>query len=215
MTNGRIPDMPPKQHRNLIAILRGIQPHEAVDIATVLIEAGITIIEVPLNSPDPLTSIKNITEAHGDAALFGAGTVLSPQAVVDVANAGGKLIISPDTNPAVIDKTKELGLLSYPGAFTASECFTALRHGADGLKIFPSLLLGSSGLSALRAVLPPETAVFAVGGVGPKNFAEWADAGANGFGIGTAVYQPGDTPADVKQKAKALVAAYEKMEQNK
>lgn len=205
--------MPPKQHRNLIAILRGIQPHEAVDIATALIDAGITMIEVPLNSPDPLTSIKNMTDTLGDTALFGAGTVLTPEAVADVAKAGGKLIVSPDTNPAVIDKTKELGLLSYPGVFTASECFTALRHGADGLKIFPSFILGSSGLAALRAVLPPETSVFAVGGVGPKNFSEWGVAGANGFGIGTAVYQPGDSAAKVKQKAKALVAAYDKMDQ--
>ena len=207
--------MPPKQHRNLIAILRGIKPDEAVEIATALIDAGITMIEVPLNSPDPLTSIASMTEALGDAALFGAGTVLTPEDVANVAKAGGKLIVSPDTNPAVIDKTKELGLLSYPGVFTASECFTALRHGADGLKIFPSFILGSSGLSALRAVLPPNTQVFAVGGVGPKNFAEWTTAGANGFGIGTAVYQPGDSAAKVKQKAKALVAAYDIVDSKK
>ncbi|MGR3661622.1 MAG: 2-dehydro-3-deoxy-6-phosphogalactonate aldolase [Paracoccaceae bacterium] len=199
--------------RNLIAILRGIKPDEAVDIAAALIDAGITMIEVPLNSPDPLTSIKNMIDVHGDKALFGAGTVLTPQDVEDVAKAGGKLIVSPDTNPAVIEKTKALGLLSYPGTFTASECFTALRHGADGLKIFPSFVLGSAGLAALRAVLPHKTKIFAVGGVGPKNFAEWRTAGANGFGIGTAIYQPGDSAANVKQKARALVAAYDKMDQ--
>lgn len=199
-------------HRKLIAILRGVRPEEAVDVAAALIKAGVTMIEVPLNSPYPLTSIKNLTEAFGDTAVLGAGTVLSPDDVAAVADAGGKLIVSPDCNPAVIDKTKSLGLLSYPGVFTASEAFTALRHGADGLKLFPSFALGSSGLSALRAVLPAGTEVFAVGGVGPKNFGEWRNAGADGFGIGTAIYQPGDSPDDVAAKARALVSAYDKLE---
>jgi 2-dehydro-3-deoxyphosphogalactonate aldolase len=195
--------------RNIIAILRGIGPDDAEAIASVLIEAGITKIEVPLNSPEPLTSIEKMTRKFGDSALFGAGTVLTVEDVAGVADAGGMLIVSPDCNPDVIDATKAAGLLSYPGVFTASECFTALRHGADGLKIFPSFLMGPTGLAALRAVLPSTAEVFAVGGVGPDNFAAWFKAGAIGFGIGTAIYQPGDNVATVREKARILVAAYD------
>lgn len=200
-------------HRKLIAILRGVGPDEVTDICAVLIKTGVTMIEVPLNSPDPLESIGRIVKTFGDAAVFGAGTVLSPQDVVDVAEVGGQLIVSPNCYPEVIDKTKALGLLSYPGVFSPSECFTALRHGADGLKIFPAVLMGPAGLSALRAVLPPETAVYAVGGAGADNFAEWRAAGADGFGIGTAIYRPGDSAADVQRKAEVLVAAYDRMDQ--
>lgn len=195
--------------REIIAILRGIHPHEIADIANVLVESGITKIEVPLNSPDPFTSIGKLASAVGDKAMVGAGTVLTLRDVEQVADAGGKMIVSPDCNPEVIQATKSAGLHSYPGVFTATECFTALRNGADGLKIFPSFLMGPTGLSALRAVLPAHTAIYAVGGVGQDNFIPWFEAGATGFGIGTGIYKPGDSPQDVAEKAQKIVTAYD------
>ena len=195
--------------RKIIAILRGIKPSETVAVSEVLIDAGITAIEVPLNSPEPLDSISRIVEAFGDQGLIGAGTVLTPDDVQSVANAGGHMIVSPDCNPEVIRQTKALGLASYPGVFTPTECFTALRNGANGLKIFPSFLMGTKGLSAIRAVLPLETETYAVGGVGPGNFANWFRAGATGFGIGTGIYKPGFSPAEVRSRAEAIVAAYD------
>lgn len=195
--------------RKIIAILRGIKPAEAEAISEVLIEAGITSIEVPLNSPEPLDSIERIVTAFGDHGLIGAGTVLTPDDVHSVANVGGRMIVSPDCNPEVIRQTKALGLASYPGVFTPTECFTALRNGADGLKVFPSFLMGVKGLSAIRAVLPEETETYAVGGVGPDNFSDWFKSGVTGFGIGTGVYKPGFSPADVRDRAKDIVAAYD------
>jgi len=195
--------------RNIIAILRGITPPEALEITKRLIEAGITRIEVPLNSPSPFESIGAMVREFGDSALIGAGTVLREADVVRLAEVGGRMVVSPDCNPAVIEATKSAGLLSFPGVFTASECFTALRHGADGLKIFPSFLMGPKGLSALRAVLPPNTQTFAVGGVGPANFADWAASGVSGFGIGTGIYTPGLDAGDVAQRAADIVSAYD------
>ncbi len=200
--------------RNIIAILRGITPDEAPMIAGVLISAGITKIEVPLNSPDPFLSIQLMTEAFGDKALIGAGTVLTPAQVAQVKDAGGKLIVSPNTDPAVITATKAAGLLSYPGAMTPTECFTALQAGADGLKMFPGELIGPTGLRAIRAVLPKGTEVLAVGGANAGNFAAWVSAGADGFGIGSALYKPGDDAATVDEKARAIVAAYDAVMHN-
>ena len=195
--------------RNVIAILRGIQPSEAVEVCQVLIDEGITTIEVPLNSPDPLKSIGLMAEVFGDNAFIGAGTVLSAEQVADVAAVGGKLIVSPDCNPAVIDATKAAGLASYPGVATPTECFTALRHGADGLKLFPSFLVGIEGLKAISAVLPAGTKTYAVGGAGPDNFAEWMKAGVTGFGIGTAIYKAGFSANDVRLRAQSIVTAYD------
>lgn len=195
--------------REIIAILRGVTPDEVLGIGQALVAAGIDRIEVPLNSPDPLASISILADALGDRALIGAGTVLTVKDVHDVKDAGGQIVVSPDTNPAVIDATKASGMLSFPGVATPSECFTALRHGADGLKFFPAFLVGPKGLSAIRAVLPKGTKTYAVGGVGPANFADWFAAGVTGFGIGTGVYTVGLTAAEVGDRAKAIVAAYD------
>ena len=196
-------------NRKLIAILRGVTKDEVIDIATVLIDAGISSIEVPLNSPEALVSIGKLAEAFGDQALIGAGTVLTRQDVENVAKAGGRMIVSPNCNPDVIQATKALSMFSYPGVMTATECFAALEHGADGLKFFPSFLLGTAGLSALKAVLPASAETYAVGGVGPDNFKEWIDAGVTGFGLGTGIFKPGFTTDDVVTRASAIVAAYD------
>jgi 2-dehydro-3-deoxyphosphogalactonate aldolase len=195
--------------RALIAILRGLDPGAALAVGGALVEAGITRIEVPLNSPEPLESIRRLAEAFGDRALVGAGTVLSPAEVEAVARAGGRLVVSPNCDPAVIRATTACGMASFPGVFTATECFAALAAGADGLKVFPAFLMGTAGLQAIRAVLPPGTAVYTVGGVGPESFAEWRAASADGFGIGTALYQPGWTAETVAERARVVVGAYD------
>ena len=195
--------------RPIIAILRGVTPDDAVAVAQACIDAGITRIEVPLNSPDPLTSIRRMADAHGDVAEIGAGTVLTPDDVGRVRDAGGRLIVSPNCDARVIMATKAAGMASWPGVMTPTECFAALKAGADGLKIFPASLIGPAGVKAMRAVLPPDCPVYAVGGAGPENFADWLKAGADGFGIGTALYTPGLTAGQVATRARTIVTAYD------
>lgn len=195
--------------REIIAILRGVTPDEVLPIADQLRTAGIDKIEVPLNSPNAFESIEKLALAHGDSALIGAGTVLTPDDVQRVQNVGGAMVVSPDCNVDVIAKTKALGMQSFPGVLTPTEAFTALHAGADGLKFFPASLVGPSGLKAMLAVLPNGTKTYAVGGAGPANFKEWFAVGVTGFGIGTAIYKPGDTAETVAGKAAKIVAAYD------
>lgn len=195
--------------RELIAILRGITPREAVPIAHALVEAGITKIEVPLNSPDPYDSIAAMITACGKDALIGAGTVLTEAQVHELARIGAQLVVSPDCNAQVIKATRAAGMLSYPGILTPTEAFAAIRAGASGLKLFPASLVGADGLKAMRAVLPPEMPVYAVGGVGPADFAIWRQAGAAGFGLGTAIYAPGLSAEQVATRARQIVTAWE------
>lgn len=196
--------------RPIIAILRGLTPPEAIPVAHALIGAGITRLEVPLNSPDALRSIAAMLRDFGTDAQIGAGTVLTTEQVTAVAGIGGRMIVSPNCNPDVIRATIAAGLDSYPGVMTPTEAFAALDAGATALKLFPGDLIGAAGLRAMRAVLPQGTGLWAVGGVSASNMGEWLQAGAAGFGIGTSIYRPGDDAAQVAEKARALVAAYDK-----
>jgi 2-dehydro-3-deoxyphosphogalactonate aldolase len=191
----------------LIAILRGVHPHEAAAIAAALEAAGIAIIEVPLNSPDPLASIATLARDFGDRVLIGAGTVMTQAQVADIALAGGRLIVTPHADPAITRAAKSRGLIAVPGFFTPAEAFTMLAAGADALKLFPAEAASPAVLRALRAVLPTDTAVLPVGGIDASNIPAWRTAGAAGFGIGSAIYKPGDTAATVAAKARTLLAS--------
>ena len=189
----------------LIGIIRGVTPGEAEAIGEAIYEGGIRIIEVPMNSPDPLKSIALLAKRLGERALVGAGTVLDPSQVEQVKAAGGRIIVSPDTNIDVVAAAAAAGLVSSPGYFTPSEAFAAIRAGADALKLFPAEGASPSVLKAQLAVLPSDIPVLAVGGVKPNNMRPWLDAGATGFGLGGGLYKPGQSPADTLAKARAYV----------
>lgn len=191
----------------LIAILRGLTPDHAVMIGEALVKSGIRIIEVPLNSPDPFTSIALMSAALGDRALVGAGTVLEPEQVSRVGEAGGRIVVSPNCDPAVIGRTVAAGLVSAPGYFTPSEAFAALAAGAHALKLFPAEAAGPAVVKAQRAVLPKHVPLVVVGGVTPAAIAAYRQAGASGFGLGSALYQPGDGAETVSRRASAFLAA--------
>ena len=192
----------------LIGILRGMRPDEAVAIGQSLLDAGFRVIEVPLNSPEPLESIRLLAAAFGDWARIGAGTVLTVQQVREVATAGGTLIVSPNANPDVIRATKAAGLWSAPGVATPTEGFAALDAGADMLKLFPAEQIGPAVVKAWRAVFPRDVPLVPVGGVTSDNMRAFVAAGAAGFGLGSALYKPGMSPADVRRAADAFLVAY-------
>ncbi len=191
----------------VIAILRGIKPGEAESIGHALEEAGVAIVEVPLNSPDPLASITALAKAFGDRMLIGAGTVMSAEKVGQVSDAGGKLIVTPHAELSVTRAAKEAGLFAVPGFFNPTEAFALLREGADAIKLFPAEVVGPPMLKALKAVLPKDTLVIPVGGIDGASMAPWIAAGADGFGAGSSIYKPGDDTKSVKENAKALIAA--------
>ena len=195
--------------REIIAILRGVTPDEAKSVCEALIEAGITIIEIPLNSPEPMVSIASAAKAFVGRAEIGAGTVLTVADVDGVRAAGGTLVVSPDANEEVIRRTRELGMTSYPGVFTPTEAFRAIRAGANGLKFFPAEVLGAAGIKAMKAVLPGDIPVYAVGGANPDNFREYFAAGCAGFGLGSYIFKPGMALSEIAQRAKAAVASYD------
>lgn len=190
----------------LVAIIRGVTPDDAEAIGAALFAAGIRIIEVPLNSPDPLASVRKLAGSLGDRALVGAGTVLDPGEVARVQAAGGRLIVSPNTDPAVIRATVAAGLVSCPGYFTPSEAFTALEAGAHALKFFPAEAATPAVLRAHKAVLPKDVPVIVVGGVTPDSMRSWREAGADAFGLGSGLYKPGQSAAETAGKARAYVA---------
>lgn len=191
----------------LVAIIRGVTPGEAADVGRALFDGGIRIIEVPLNSPQPFESIGIIAEALGDDALVGAGTVLDAADVERVRAAGGRIVVSPNMNPAVIAATVEAGIVSSPGVFTPTEAFRALDCGAHALKLFPAEAASPAVVKALRAVLPGGTRLIVVGGVTVDSIPAWLEAGADGFGPGSALYRPGQSAEETLSKARAFVAA--------
>ena len=201
----------PAMRRPLIAILRGIKPDEILAALDVLIEAGFTAIEVPLNSPDPFRSIEQAARNAPETCLIGAGTVLTVEDVERLNDAGGRLLVSPNVVPAVIEKAGRYGMVSMPGVMTPTEAFAALDAGASALKFFPAGALGAKGIAAIRAVLPSGTEIGAVGGVSEENFADYAAVGVRTFGLGSSLYKPGMTPAEIGARARAAVEAYDRL----
>lgn len=199
----------PKLKRPLVAILRGVRPDEVGAIGATLIDAGFEMIEVPLNSPDPLRSIELLAKRYGAGCVIGAGTVLSAADCASVADAGGRLMVSPNIDPDVLSMAHKRGMITLPGVFSPTEALMAQRAGASALKFFPASVLGPSGITAIRAVLPADTVIAAVGGVSDKNFAAYVAAGVRAFGLGSSLYKPGMTAADVAVTARATIKAYD------
>ncbi|MBD8553997.1 2-dehydro-3-deoxy-6-phosphogalactonate aldolase [Rhizobium sp. CFBP 8762] len=199
----------PILRRSLVAILRGVRPDEVEGIVGALIEEGFEAIEVPLNSPDPISSIEKIAKTFGASCLIGGGTMLSVEDVDRVADVGGKLMVSPNVDPEVIARTTERGLVSMPGVFTPSEALLALKSGASALKFFPAGALGVAGISAIKPILPKDAIIGAVGGVSDISFADYAKIGIRTFGLGSSLYKPGDGVETVRTRAKAAIQAYD------
>jgi 2-dehydro-3-deoxyphosphogalactonate aldolase len=199
----------PKLRRGLVAILRGLTPKEAVAVGEAVHAAGIEAIEVPLNSPEPFASIEQLVAALPATALVGAGTVLTPGDVDDLYQAGGRLLVSPNIDAGVMARAAHHGLVTMPGVFTPTEAFQAIRLGASALKFFPASVLGPGGIAAMRAVLPRDVIVGAVGGVSEKDFSGYGAAGVSVFGLGSSLFKPGMTPAEVGERARAAVAAWD------
>ena len=195
----------------LIAILRGVTPDEVVPISAVLIEAGFAMIEVPLNSPEPIESIARLQAEFGDRVLVGAGTVTLPSRVAGIAATGAKLLVMPHADVAVIRAAKDAGMICVPGIMTPTEGFAALAAGADALKLFPAELAGPPTLRAMRSVFPPGTLFLPVGGITPDTMGGFLKAGAAGFGLGSALYRPGDSVATVAAKAAAFATAWRRL----
>ncbi|PBC05395.1 2-dehydro-3-deoxy-6-phosphogalactonate aldolase [Mesorhizobium sp. WSM3860] len=199
----------PKLKRGLVAILRGLKPTEAISIGQAIFDAGIEAIEVPLNSPEPFSSITRIAEVLPKTALVGAGTVLTADDVDALHKAGGRLLVSPNIDAEVMGRAMRYGMVTMPGVFTPTEAFQAIRLGASALKFFPASVLGAGGISAIRAVLPAATLIGAVGGVSDKDFAGYKAVGVSVFGLGSSLYKPGASVDDVAERARAAVAAWD------
>lgn len=199
----------PPMKRQLVAILRGIDTHETEAVVGALIEEGFEAIEIPLNSPNAFASIELAAKLAPNDVLIGAGTVLTPSDVDDLASAGGRLMVSPNIDVAVMEKAVAHGMVTMPGVLSPTEALLALKSGASGLKFFPASILGASGIKAIMAVLPPETVVAAVGGVSEADFGDYFKHGIRAFGMGSSLYQPGAEAEDVRQKAGAVIAAYD------
>lgn len=198
----------------VIAILRGIRPEEAESIGAALELAGVTIVEVPLNSPNPLQSIETLARVFGDRMLVGAGTLTDSSQVGEVARAGGRLIVTPHADLSIVRAAKEGGIFAVPGFFNPTEAFALLKAGADAIKLFPAEVLGPPMLKALKAVLPKDALVVPVGGIEQQSIPVWMAAGADGFGAGSAIYRPGDDAQAVKHKAMLLLDAVRTFEEN-
>lgn len=199
----------PKLKRGLVAILRGLKPTEAIAMGQALFDAGIEAIEVPLNSPEPFSSIARIVEVLPKSALVGAGTVLTAADVDGLHKAGGRLLVSPNIDAEVMERAMHHGMVTMPGVFTPTEAFQAIRLGASALKFFPASVLGAGGISAIRAVLPAQTLVGAVGGVSEKDFAGYKAVGVTVFGLGSSLFKPGMSVDDVAVRAHAAVTAWD------
>jgi 2-dehydro-3-deoxyphosphogalactonate aldolase len=192
----------------LVAILRGVTPEEVVALGEVLVEEGFAAVEVPLNSPDPFTSVRRLADAIGERCAVGAGTVLTVDDVARSRAAGARMVVAPNSDPAVVTAAVEHGLRPYPGAATPTEAFAAVAAGARSIKMFPSDAVGIAGMKAWRAVLPADVELLPVGGVDETNLAAWAAAGAGGAGLGSCLYRPGDGPEVVRERARALRRAW-------
>jgi 2-dehydro-3-deoxyphosphogalactonate aldolase len=201
----------PRVKRSLVAILRGIRPDESESIVETLIESGFELIEVPLNSPEPFVSIERLSKRFGGDCFIGAGTVLTAADCARVADAGGRLMVSPNVDADVLAMANARQMVTMPGVFSPTEAFLALRCGASALKFFPALVLRPSGIAAQLAVLPKDTVVGAVGGVSDKNLSDYMAAGVRAFGLGSSLYRPGMTAADVRETARASVRAYDRV----